>query len=302
MTTHMNETYAFVAVVRAGSFTQAGKNLGVPKSTLSKQVTRLEERLGARLLQRTTRKLSLTDTGEAYFSRCRQAIEDIEEAERVAADVAGRVTGKLRVAATAGMGAFFGPSLPELHQRYPELEIELVLGAQQHDLIAEGIDVALRGAPELEGNYIARRVVADRFRFYASPAYLEARGAPGSIEELEGHDFIGHNFMASADIPISSGDGDRTVRLKPWLTANDFNGLMHTVAAGGGITLLLEQLARAWVETGELAPVLEDVSMPGGYLWVIYPSKHHLSPKVRVFVDFIVELVERAGGALLMHR
>ena len=160
----LNETHAFVAVVRAGSFTRAGAQLGVPKSTLSKQVTRLEERLGARLLQRTTRKLSLTETGEAYFSRCRQAIEDIEEAERVAADVSGRVTGTLRVGGTEGMARdWFAPLMAEFRQRYPDLNVTFVTSATRQDLISENIDVAVRGGPALDEGCIARKLSSDLF-------------------------------------------------------------------------------------------------------------------------------------------
>jgi DNA-binding transcriptional LysR family regulator len=295
----LNETLAFVAVVRAGSFTAAGRRMGVPKSTLSKQVTRLEERLGARLLQRTTRRLSLTETGEAYFSRCRQAIEDIEEAERVAADVSGRVTGTLRVGGTEEMGhSWFGPLMPEFRERYPELKVTFVLTSAKQDLVADNIDVSVRGAPALDEGLIARKLASDNFRFYAAPSYVARRGAPQTPDDLAAHEVLGHTFMSTMELPLVGPDGPAPTRVSPWLTSNEFSTTRAAVVAGGGVGVLLEAPCLPSVERGELVQVLDDWHLPGGNAWAIYPSKHHLSPKVRVFVDFLVESIERNSGVL----
>lgn len=284
----LNETLAFVAVVRARSFTAAGARLGVPKSTLSRQVSRLEERLGARLLQRTTRKLSLTEMGEAYFQRCARAIEDIEEAERVAHDVAGEPRGTLKVSVPFDFARdFLAAWMPELRARYPELELVFVMTQARVDLVAEGIDVALRGGALPDAGFVARRLAKSELGLYASAAYLKRRGVPRTLEELKGHDCI--LFGLASGMRLEGPDGPVELKARAWLTANEFGFLREQVRAGLGIGLLVSPLIGDERQLEGLTRVLPDYGVSEGGLYAVYPSRHHLSPKVRVFVDFLVE-------------
>src|SRR5688572_6680061 len=187
----LSETVAFVSVVRAGSFTSAGRQLGVPKSTLSRQVARLEARLGARLLQRTTRRISLTDTGNAYFERCRHAIAEIEEAERVAQDVSARARGTLRVSAPFDLGRdHLARLMSEFRARFPEIELVLMMAQERVDLVAERFDIALRGGNLPDAGFVSRRIGDSEVRLVCSPAYLQRRGRPRTLAELAEHESV----------------------------------------------------------------------------------------------------------------
>jgi DNA-binding transcriptional LysR family regulator len=264
----LNFTLAFVAVVRAGSFTAAGRQMGTPKSTLSKQVSRLEARLGTRLLQRTTRRLNLTETGNAYYQRCLQAIEDIENAERVALDVAGTPKGKLRVTSGIGLARVIGPFLGEFHERYPDIEFEFHSSQETVDLVAEGFDVAIRGGPTLKGDVVARKLGDDRMVFVASPAYIEKHGQPRTLDELADHPLISIGPMPSYDgVPFAGPDGVVPTDLRPWLVSRDFE-MVHAAALGGaGIGLMVTVFGAEDLKAGRLVRVLPDYRLDGGGAW-----------------------------------
>lgn len=287
----LTETQAFVAVARAGSFTEAGRRLGVPKSTLSRQVSRLEEHLGARLLQRTTRRLTLTETGEAYYQRCRPAIEDIEEAERVALDVAGRPAGTLRVTAPFDyVRDRLSPLIPELRERYPEIQLALILSQRRIDMLAEGIDVALRGGELPDSGFVSRKIAGSAVILCASPDYLDRRGRPLTPADLTGHDGV---LMAPDGKPmpwrLPGPDGPAEIPLTPWLLANEWGVLHAALRSGLGIGPMLEEDVQQDLRTGILERVLPEYAHRDGGLYAVYPSRHHLTPKVRVFVDFLIE-------------
>ena len=287
----LNETLAFVTVVDAGSFTAAGKRLGVPKSTLSKQVTRLEQRLGARLLQRTTRKLSLTETGQAYFARCQHAIAEIADAERLAQDVSGVPKGRLRVSCPFDFGRdHLSRWTTEFRGRYPGIELEFVLSQARIDMIAEGIDVALRGGSLPDSSLVSRRLSADELLLAASPDYLDRRGRPETIAELLAHDTVSMPFPPRG-ISLDGPNGPELIRLEPWLVANEWGFLRRAMLDGMGIGPAITQTVREDLVAGRLERVLPQYGLRGGGLYAVYPSRHHLSPKVRVFVDFVAEKV-----------
>jgi DNA-binding transcriptional LysR family regulator len=292
----LSETLAFVTVVAAGSFTEAGRRLGVPKSTLSRQVTRLEERLGARLLQRTTRKLATTETGTAYYERCRDAIEAIAEAERVAQDVSSRARGTLRVSAPFDLGRdYLAALLPRFRAEYPEIELVLVLSQERVDLVTQRFDVAVRGGELRDAGFVSRKLVDSEILLCASPEYLDRRGRPRTIEALAEHDAV----------VMTSADGDMTWRLqgesgmvqlplRPWLAANEWGVLRSALLDGLGVGPMLASAVAADLAAHRLEHVLPAYSLRGGGLYAIYPSRHHLSPKVRVFVDFLARHLSTA--------
>jgi DNA-binding transcriptional LysR family regulator len=283
----LNETLAFVAVVEAGSFTEAGRRLEVPKSTLSKQVSRLEERLGARLLQRSTRKLALTETGRAFFERCRPAIEDLREAERVAQDVAGAPRGTLKVTAPFDFARdMLAPLMPELRQRYPEIDFHLVLSQRRIDMLAEGIDVALRGGQLPDSSFVSRLIFRSSVILCANPNYLERRGRPKTVADLADHDAV---CMPFPEIRFQGPDGDVVLPLCPSIVANEWGFLLRCIRDGLGLGPMISTAIRADLEAGRLEQVLPGYGIPRGGLYAVYPSRHHLSPKVRVFVDFLDE-------------
>jgi len=292
-----DDTLAFVAVVRAQSFTRAGKTLGVPKATLSRRVSRLEERLATRLLHRTTRKLALTEVGRAYYARCLRAIEEIEDAERVVADVAAEPRGLLRVSSTFDFARDrLAPWLPEFRLRYPDVKLSLELTQRRVDLIAEGIDVALRGAARLdESNLIARKLGESSLLLAASPAYLKRRGAPQTMLELKQHDCV--MFGPGPGFRLKGPEGPVELDMPSWLLTNEFGVLRQAVLDGLGIGLLLEDGIREDLEQERLVPVLPGYRLDGGGLYAVYPSAHHLSPKVRVFIDFLAEQIRRENAA-----
>jgi DNA-binding transcriptional LysR family regulator len=294
----LNETLAFVTVVDAGSFTAAGKRLGVPKSTLSKQVTRLEQRLGARLLQRTTRKLSLTETGHAYFARCQNAIAEIADAERLAQDVSGTPKGRLRVSCPFDFGRdHLSRWTADFRRRYPEIELEIVLSQAQIDMIAEGIDVALRGGSLPDSSLVSRKLSASELLLVASPDYLDRRGRPESLAELLEHDAVSMPFPRQGFM-IDGPNGPEPFRLDPWLIANEWGFLRRALLDGMGIGPSIIQSVHEDLTAGRLERVLPQYGLRRGGLYAVYPSRHHLSPKVRVFVDFVAERVAEQWSTL----
>jgi DNA-binding transcriptional LysR family regulator len=300
----LNETLAFVVVARTGSFTSAGKRLALPKATVSRRVARLEERLRVRLLERTTRSVALTAAGRAYYERCEHGIEEIENAERAALDVSGNATGTLRISAPFDLARDrLASLLPELRRKHPHLALVVELTQRRVDLIAEGFDVALRGGPRLDDNsLIARKIIGSEIILCAAPRYLAKRGTPATAAALADHQVLVAGPLVSS--PSSSAPNARRIRLHaatgpvelaltPWLVANEFGFLREAAIAGAGIATVESSSVTADLRAKRLRRVLPALSIGGGALWAVYPSSHHLSPKVRVFIDF---LVSRLGG------
>jgi DNA-binding transcriptional LysR family regulator len=296
---NLNDTLAFVAVVRAGSFAEAGRQLGVPKSTLSRQVTRLEQRLGAPLLHRTTRRLNLTELGEAYFARSRHAIEEIEQAERAVAELSEQPAGRLRVASGYELDAWLARLLPEFHARYPEIALEIEMSQRTVDLVAEGFDVALRGGVLRDSTLIARKLLPSGVILAANPDYLADRGTPRELAELADHPTLayGPTSFPGGGWKMVGPDGLVDLPIRPWLVINQW-GTVHDYAARGfGIAVCEDTIASGHLRAGRLVRVLPDYGLPaemGGGLFAVYPNSHILTPKVRVFVDYLVEKAPEA--------
>jgi len=289
----LNEIKAFVAVARAGSFTGAGRDLKTPKSTLSRQVSRLEERLGVTLLSRTTRSLSLTEAGQGYYARCLHAIEEIEDAERFALDLTERPRGMLRVSMTYDLATLvIAPLLEDFHALYPEVSLDIHMNNRSVDLVQEGFEVALRGGQLPDSTLIAKRIAYSNLVLAAAPRYLDERGRPASPAELEGHDglLLWQLKRAMPTLRLLGPDGPVPAPLEPWLMATDFRVLVRAALDGLGIGLLEQNgIAEDLVE-GRLERVLPGYGLgKGGGLFAVYPATHHLTPKVRAFVDFVVE-------------
>ena len=282
----LSEIGVFVKVVATGSFSQAARDLGLPKSTVSRKVSQLEERLGARLLQRTTRKVALTEVGAMYHERCARILPELEDAERAVTELQDVPRGLLRIAAPSRFG-MLGPVVAEFLSLYPDVKVEVVCSDRVVDLIEEGFDVAIRAGSLADGSLVARRLMESIPHFLvASPAYVTRRGSPGEPSELARHDcliFGGARDPRTWRFRKSGRQVDVTVAGRA--TINDFQLLRQSALAGHGIARLPAQVACDDLRTGRLVRVIDDWQTAEVPLSLVYPSTRHLSPKVRAFID-----------------
>lgn len=293
----LNEIAIFVKVVDAGSFTGAAKSLGLPKSTVSRKITQLEERLGVRLLQRTTRTLSLTDMGSAYYNQCSRIISDVEEANIAVTEMQSKPTGLLRITAPMLFGSRVLSDLAaEFLKSNPDIQIDMVLTDQPLDLIQEGIDVAFRVGQLADSSLIARTLGEISVITCASPEYLDKHGSPENPEDLKNHQTLmwGQSSNWEFDAPYH-----RSVDLKPKIRVNDALSLHKLTLNHMGISRLPAFLCADDIKAGHLKPVLCDWGSKTAPIHALYASNRHLSVKVRSFVEFVVaELRENPPWAV----
>ena len=288
----VEEMCLFVRVAEARSFTAAAARLNLSKSVVSRRVAELEARLGARLLNRTTRHISLTEVGEAFYRRVVQILSDIGEAERAVADMHGAPRGVLKVAAPMSFGMLhLARAVAAFMDTYPEIRVEMDLNDRFVDLVEEGYDVAVRIARLKDSSLVARRLCGARMVYCASPAYLRRRGTPALPEEVAGHDCL---LYANAPQPdqwpfrVAPASPElRTVRVGSRLCANNGDVLREAAVAGQGIAHLPTFIVGEELASGRLEPVLQEWTVSEGAIHCVYPANRHLSPKVRVFVDFL---------------
>jgi len=287
----------FVQVVDSKTFRAAGVALGIPKSTVSLRVAQLEDQLGERLLERTTRRLRLTDAGESYYRSAVVALEALRDAERTLSDRKSRPAGRLRVTTTIEGGQFlFAPLFAEYLRRYPEVELDVFLADRRVDLLEEGVDVAIRSGELPDSGFVAHRVkVQGSLRCYASPGYLKSRGAPRHPRELERHACL---VMSGQREPsawkFDVGGRTHVVEVHPRAFANSFVVLGEFAKAGLGIVRMPSTVAARWVEAGTLREVLSTFVPPKGVLNAVYPSARHLSAKVRALLELLDEFEQSA--------
>ncbi len=286
---NLNEMAVFESVVRAGSFTAAARALGVSKSSVSAQIARLERRLGARLLHRTTRHVGLTDIGAAYHQRCARIVTEAEEADHVAADLRLVPYGTLRVTAPYLFGdAFLSPVVSDYLARYPDVDVDLMLAERLVDLIEEGFDLAIRIGPLEDSTLTVRGLGAAQMIYCASPAYLDARGSPSTPEALGDHECIVVGNTARTRWPFAAPRGPPSVPIRGRLTVNSLIMGRDAARAGRGIAYLPAFLCATELERGALRGVLSEW-LPEPYpIAAVYPSHRHLSAKVRSFLDLLI--------------
>jgi DNA-binding transcriptional LysR family regulator len=282
----------FVKVVELSSFTAAADALDMSQPVVSKAVTRLEEKLGARLLNRTTRRLSLTEAGSELYRRSVRALEEIENAELEVARFQTEPRGTLRVSAPMSFSILqLGAKLPTFLERYPGVSIELNLDDRRVDLVEEGFDVAIRIANLRDSSLVARKIVPCRQVLCASPGYLKEHGTPEQPEDLLEHNCVLYSFLSHArEWRLIDEQGEtHVVPLKGSLQTN--NGLVNRAAAlsGAGIILLPTFYIGDQLRSGELVPVLCKFRPPDIAVYAVYPERRNLTPKVRAFIDFLAE-------------
>lgn len=281
----------FAVLVEQGSFTATAELLDMPKSSVSQKLARLEAHLGVRLLQRTTRRLSLTPQGEIYYGHCRALREQAERAARDMAMLSAEPSGRLRITAPEASGTLLlGSMLAEFQLAYPQVAIELILTDQQQDLIAEGYDLAIRAAPLKDSSFICRKVGAVSRFLVASPGYLARRGVPMRVEELQQHDCLRH--LSLPNWPL----GDKKIAVPGHLQCNSLLALHNMALAGAGIALLPEHVCRSSLQEGSLQVVLDQVPVPPNPFYFIYPSREYLAPALVALMDWLVKRLPFSGN------
>jgi len=285
----LNDILVFAKVVQAGSFTGAARDLDMPKSTVSRRVSDLEERLGARLLQRTTRKLSLTDVGRSFYQHAARVVAEAEEAERTVNQMQAAPRGLLRVTMPLSFG-FLAPIVAAFMRRYPEVQVELFGTGRLVDLVEEGFDVAIRAGELGDSSLVARSLGTLKSYLVASPAFLRRHGTPKGPEDLAGFDCIvfGAGPERTSWQLIRGGNATR-VRVMARLVVNDFEFLDHAARSGLGIVILPLFRCVDDLRAKKLRRVLSEWSVREVPIHAVYPSTRHLSPKVRVFLDHLRE-------------
>ena len=281
----------FVKVVQAGSFSQAAKLLNMPNSTVSAKVAALEKRLGVTLLQRTTRRLHLTEPGAGYFRRCLQALEGLQAAESELESERSETKGVLRLTAPVELGrSALPPVLDVLMKRHPAIKIDLIITNRLVDLVVENIDVAVRAGPLKDSGLIAKRFVLGQFGLWASPSYLKNNSVPRNPNELKEHDCLQFAPFTGRRLQLTNGRERAQIALAGRITADDFEALRALAVLGWGIALLPSFLCAEEAKERKLVSVLPNWRGDSVTISVVYPAQRFVSPKIRAFITAAEEL------------
>ena len=287
----LNRVATFVRVAESGSFTTAARSLRLPTSSVSRAVANLEEELGSRLINRSTRKLSLTDAGDQYFQRMQAVLGEAHEATEAIAGFARDPRGVVRLTAPVDLGLHVLPRIvAKLTERHPGLVIELVLTSRRVDLIEEGIDLALRGGRLEESSLVARKIVDSELGIFASPAYLARRDPPRTLADLAHHPCLRYGGRGG-DRPwrLTGPRGDETVAVTGPVVCDDMMFLREMALAGFGLTLLPAQNVAADVAAKRLVRVLPRFRLGGAGLYLLWPSRRLVPARVAAVRDFLIE-------------
>jgi DNA-binding transcriptional LysR family regulator len=281
----------FVKVVEAGSFAEAARQMKLPKTTVSAKVAALEKRLGTSLIQRTTRRLRVTDAGQEFFQHCSSAVRQLELGESAVASRQARPSGLLRVTAPVALGRKFLPAITHNYlKKYPDVGVEMLITNRVLDLVQEGIDLAIRPGRLRDSSLVARRFVDLDVSLWAAPHYLEQAGRPRKPQDLARHRLVGHTVFRSA--VMSNGRATAEVTVDGRVRSDDFDTLKAMLVLGGGIGWLPDCLALDAVAAGTLVPALPGwKSKDASQVYFVYPGRRYLPPKVRAFIETALESV-----------
>jgi DNA-binding transcriptional LysR family regulator len=292
----LNRVVTFVRVVEAGSFTEAARTLGAPKSSVSRGVAALEAALGVRLLHRTTRKLNLTEAGRAYYDGVRDAVAGLAEAGAAVGEMGNEPRGPIRLTAPYGSG-FLAPVIAAFVARYPRVQVEVSLTGRHVDLVAEGFDLALRAGRLPDSSLVARKVESSDLALYAAPSYLRRRGRPQRLADLAAHDVVLFRSVSGhATLRLEGPGGEQTVEVTGRVSTDEMSFVFDAAVAGLGVALLPAQLAVEAVARGALSPVLPQLALTGGAVYVVLPSNRYVPTRVSLFRDFLVERLHELIG------
>jgi DNA-binding transcriptional LysR family regulator len=291
-TPDLNDMRVFAAVGTRRSFTGAGNAMGLPKATVSRRITALEKRLGVRLLQRSTRKVSLTDAGRAFLERCLRIEDEISDAEAAVRQLGSGPRGTLRVSAPFTLArVLILPFLPGFLRTYPEVRVALTLKNEPEDLVGRGAEVALTPWPLPPSRHSTRVLGSMQTRLFASPGYLEQRGRPGAPHDLSAHPtlvYAGGGGPTRLSWTISSGPRSETIPIFPALVSNDYAPLHAAALAGVGVVLSTRLLVDDALRSGALVPILPEWTGPAVEVRAVFPARSGLFPRARAFIDLLV--------------
>jgi DNA-binding transcriptional LysR family regulator len=287
----LNDIVVFTKVVETKSFTGAAEQLVLPKSTVSRKLAQLEERLGVRLVQRTTRKLALTDIGQAYYERCARIVADLASAEQLVTDMQATPRGRVRVTAPIDLTSrYLGGIIATFLESHPDINVELDATDRVVDLIEEGYDVGIRFGPLPESTLIAKRLCTVDSVLCASPAYLARRGTPTSIDQLDEHDRV--LFMPSVRTqtwPLSSGDATYEFGRPAKFASNNVGAVRDAALAGAGVALLANFMVQCDVKQGKLIHVLPEWHSRDVECHAVYPARQTLPPRLSLFLEHLAK-------------
>lgn len=295
-----NAMRVFTRIVELGGFAKAADSLQLPRASVTILIKQLEAHLGVQLLQRTTRQISLTLDGAAYYPRCVRLLADLEETEAVFSTARNNPKGLLRVDMPAGVGRLIViPALPQFTARYPLIELEIGLNDRPVDLIREGVDCVLRGGDSLDDSLVARPLVMLDQVTCASPDYLKRFGTPQCLADLEGHqmvEYFSSNNGKRYGLEFMVNDQVQLIDLPKQVSVNSADGYLAACEAGYGLVQAPSYHVARQLSEGRLCEVLSAVPTPGMPLTALYPPHRQLSRRVRVFIDWLVELCAQPGN------
>ncbi len=285
----------FAAVVDRNGFSTAAEALGHSTARVTRQIAWLEQRLGTRLLNRTTRRTSLTSAGTAYYQRCLQLLAEFDDIEATVGAQAQTPAGVLRINAPVSFGiARLAPLLASYRERYPQVTLDLALSDRLVDMVEEGYDLAIRITRTPAPTLIARRLAEARILLCASPAYLARMGTPRHPDDLAGHQCLNYSYWSGGhEWRLQGADGEHVVRIDGGLRANNGDVLRAAALAGMGVVLQPDFLVGDDIDAGRLVQLLPTYTLPPVGIHAVYASRSHLAPKVRSFIDHLVETMPR---------
>lgn len=289
---HLKDIAIFASVVEQGGFTAAADQLEISKAAVSKYVGRLEQRLGARLLNRTTRRVTLTEAGEALYRRCVIALSDLEEAENEVMQLSGAPRGHLRVSVPVYFGEMYlAPHLNTFRRRYPEVQLDLDFDNRIVDLVKERFDVAIRITQLGDSSLVARRIADCPLAVCAAPKYVALHGKPATPAQLREHDCLSYSLERTPNEWRFRKPGGRwiPIAVKGSIRCNNDIALKQAVIDGMGIRLLPRMFIEHELQRGVLIELLNDYELPPLKLYAVFPSRKNLLPKARVFIEFLDE-------------
>ena len=294
----LTEMAAFAAVVDQGGFTDAARKMGLSKSVISKHVSSLETRLGARLLNRTTRRVGPTDIGMAYYDRALRVLNDAGEADALVSAMQAEPAGLLRVTCATDFGVKrLSPLLAEFLNRYPRVSLDVALCQRRVEMVSEGFDVAIRFGPMEDSSLRARKLTETRMRLLASPQYLSRNGRPNAISELADFNLIHASHVASNSVwNLTASNGEnRQIRAKGGLCINDGQCQLDAAISGLGIAYLPDFLTQGAQDAGQLVDVMPSLVPQQQEIYVVQPFHKYTQSKVRAFVDYLVQNISKCS-------
>lgn len=296
----LNAIAFFVQAAEARSFSEAARSLGVSSSAVGKSIARLEERLGVRLLHRSTRSVTLTAEGTLFLERCRRILCEVEAAELELSETQQAPKGRLRVSLPRA-AILVMPALTAFMHRYPAIELDVDFSNRLVDVIEEGFDIVLRTGEPTDSRLMSRALGTYHLQLVASPEYLQTRGVPTCPKDLAYHSCLRHKFPSTGKLepwPLTPTEDASEWPLSNYMVCNTSDALLDVALAGLGIACVPDFMVRAAVDKGDLVRVLEAHIEHQGCFRLLWPSSKHLAPKLRVFIDFMAESVFTTDNAL----